>query len=1077
MAGVRHERRKRSPRHRSGERKSSSRDRYRTHRSHSDGSRRRDDDRSRRPSPRTNDRRRRSPSNQKPAMPPLFGRGRKSTRDEHKGLSFSLKRNTSRSTSRGTSRSVSRDRIPAYLMKPHGLEWNAFPKKSPFTRNRESIGFAIPQETPVSSSRLDGQLYLCLASVVALASSVSATTSSLRTGSEVASLTIQGISFSFSLITGIGLRYDPSRERLTKPLFRVGTPLSHVSLETIMNVLQLVLWCIASAISFGPSRLANDTPSSIWNVNLFYSTLAGLGISAYLVSDGCTAETSAVYLSQGHNFKPVALQRSWVLVMIAQIALVAFCLQGLSFCGENCSQFTLGAALGAVGALIAVGRVVLSIFQSTRRIRHQGFKKFSLADIVCCAVNFLMASVNAALLSGSKDESSINVYFSCWISFFLSLNQSLRYVDATLSPGSVMNDVEYDSWVKANTVQQEPKKSSRSLMRRKSTDSTKSSISSAFVARAQDAAQAEAHLESMVASRESSEPILYLDNKTGASPLSMDEEFGSHHFQALHRPLTGLNQRKGDDPSVFVPQTGIDPQPSVSSVSQQKSVRALMPPSERSRGPSIDPQESIGGTISTPSTQPPPQQRRRQQQMRHTVTRAPEPPPMQREPNMEPRKTKPHLEPAVTKFPQATTDRDEYIVTEYRRQPAKRRASVARSAMAESVSTASDFGMPTHQGGNGRQSMMAQQHERVKSMTGFVTQRQSMAVPTKMSPSGSKSRTAKTAKNSSMLSLFEEGFIDDGMAAMAQVENERASSEESSPNTLDPPPKLDPSLSSKLRSQSPGIARASPSIKSIRTNKSKQSICTSKGSKSLSRAQSYPSKARSGPSPGKSRASSRARSSTTHGSRGPPTLSEDGTGSRTTNEGSNPLTISDNDEDLVYNADTHESPSQYGPVRDISTDNLSIVSDPTMDGFDQSQRFDQSSRDVFTRMNTTGTIDGDDHVSHTGTVDQMVMMALRQAYESRQQSLRHVGGDDRSRDTRSSAQYIPRRATSDDTVERPVRTESFRHSSSERILTKPGQKTKKKTSNSGVTGSSGKSIRSFYSNNESNGDDDSAFAC
>ena len=924
--------------------------------------------------------------------------------------------------------------MPSYLHSHH--LWD--PRKVSIMKRGqrpESIGFAIPRETPVPSPRLDGHLYLCLSSVVALASLASAVPSHLRTGGEVACLTIQGISFSIALVTGVSLRYDPSRGTLTTPFFHRGTPLGHVSLETVMNSLQLLLWFILTGLSFSSPRLTNDTVESIWNTNLYYSTWAGLGVATFQVADSYTAESPQVYWNQEHNFKPAALQRNWVLVLVAQIGLMAFCFEGMAGCTDGCSTYSLGLSLALIGALFAIGHIVLRIVQNTRMIRPQGFKKVGFVEIVCASFNFVLATVNAALLSGDNGDSSINVFFACWIAFLLSLNLSLRYVDAYFSPGSLMNDAEYSEWAKMNAP---PPRKTDALIKRQSTGSTRSSKSSTFVARVQDAAMAEAHLESMVASNASSDPVLYLDNKTANSPLSMDEEFGNN-FPALPPPIYNA-QAKRDDPSVFVPQTGVDPQPSLASKSQQQSVRALMPPVSsmpaRSRGLSIDPEESV--SVSTPSTRDPPAP-----QLRKTATMAPAPPPRQRESVM--RQNKSREKPRITMFPLSESDGSVSTASEYQRGPLKR-ASVARDVMAESVSTSSEFE------GLNREHPLKQQHNRyqsVQSMTGFVRQRPSMSVPTKTAPS----RKTWNPKNASMLSLFEEGISQ-------QVEiATQPPSDQSSPNTLEPPPTLEPSLSSsKLRAQSPGIIRASPSIKSGRTNKSRQSMGTSKESKSRSRTQS---------SKAQSRASSRAKSSTTHGSRGPPTLSEDG--SRKTDHGSGPLTLSENEDDLVYNADIHESSSDYRPVRDISMDDLSIVSDPTMDGFDQSQRFNQS---------FNGTFDGGEDIgSQTGTVDQMVMMALKQAYESRQQSLLQARSDERSRDTRSSLQNIPRRASDGATHPRPPpREDSFIHSSSERILTKNNDT--KRTDSSGVTGSSGKSIRSFYSNNaDSKGDGSSAFAC
>ena len=816
---------------------------------------------------------------------------------------------------------------------------------------------------------------------------------------------------------------------------------------------------------------------------------AGMGLSSFLLADSYTAESSRVYWNEGHNFKPCALQRSWALVLIAQIALVAFSLQAMTACVTgDCGEYVVGVSLGMIGALMAVVHFIVRILHTVKR-SNVGMKQVSLVETSMASLEFVLASANAAVLTSSKDEyASVNVYFICWMNFFLDLNLCLRYFDAHLSPGAMMSDSEYKIWAMKNEPQKPP--ISDNLVKRRSTGSTKSSKSS-FADRIQDAIQAEAHLESMVASRESSEPLLYLDNKTNASPLSIDEEFGQQ-FQALPPPPEARRSSKRaerGDPSICLPNTGVDPEPSVSTASQQKSLRAIMPPPARNRRPSMmEPEESSSSpsvplsvpparnrrpsmmepeeSSSSPSVQPPKNRRSsqppsKQSKFQRVVTMAPAPPPFGKKNNQE-SKVRMSREHTILMFPQASengSESSESAFSEYERGPVKtsRRASVARSTMAESVSTASQF------------------NARAETPKWEAVESKPEVVPTKKSPE-LKTGVAKTAKMSSMLSLFEEDFTEDVMAAMAEVEIS-GSSHESSPNTVEPPSTLEPSFTPQLRSQSPGI-RASPSIKSNRTNKSK-------GSTSLSRTQSRQSSMpRSGPSPAMSRTSSRAKSSTTNGSRGPPTLSEDGSKSPRTKESSAPFTISDNEDEMNDNiGNLEQCPSVQGrPLRDISTEDASIISDPTMDGFDQSQRFDQSSqldqstRGMFMRHNTTGTHEGDE--SQTGTVDQMVMMALKQAYETRRQSLRQV--EDMSRGSSSLRQTdLPRRATSSGSsslrqADLPRRaTTGTSEVDSGRPSRHSFNRASSKTGSSGK--SSGKSIRSFYSNNDSAGDDSQHF--
>jgi len=919
----------------------------------------------------------------------------------------------------------------------------------------------------VPSSRLGVQFYLSTASLIGLSSIASSVPPPIRTEAEVACLALLSLSFTLASITGVGLRYDPSRRQLTRPLFRPGTPLSHVSIETMLNTLQLILCCITTGVAFASPLIANESPSSIWNTNLYYSVLAELGFSAFLVADSYTAESCQVYWGSRHNFKPCALKRSWALVLIAQIALFAFCFQGMSVClNDNCSQYTLGVSVSMVGVILAMMYFVLRVFE-TSRLAPRGTKRVSLVEFGLAVVNFTLAAVDAALLSGSTngDYTSINVYFTCWITFLISLNLCLRYSDAYLSPGSMMTNAEYNYWYKMNAPETSP---SDKLVRRKSTSSTANTESS-FKARVEDAAAAEAYLQSMVASDTSSQPIVYMDKhlNENASALSND-----YDFQTLPTlpppppPMRSTQRHNRSDPSVHG-STGIDPIPSVSSKSMQRSVsagpkqqsiRKLMPPppparkspinqrtfvapparnSPMKRRLSIDPK---GSSSDTPSTHDPPS---RSQRSTRADAQAPQTP-------------APHP-------------------------PERRRESVLRSQRAESVSTTSEYELLFAD-----QQPKLSRHERSQSLF----------------PGHGHTPTKDTGGNrqQSNYSLFPEAFSEDVMASMAQVHEK----EEISPSTEDPPPTIEPSLSSRMqfqttvasgsltgpplsriRTRSPGL-KPSESTRSNRTSKSRQSSSLPREGNAASRANNTnSSKASRRQSYGKSTNSSR-KSSTTHGSRGPPTLSDD--------------------EDLVFDNDNlTQSPSSLNkPLNNISTDNITTVSDPTLDGFDDrfnhKERFNHPShsqppprnykpptRDEFVRMDSIGTFHADES---QGTVDQMVMMALKQAYETRQHSLKMDDG--RSSEMQNSLQmeyddgrssellqnrFTSRRSSSGEAEGRPS-NHSFNRQMSQPDRNVKSPSTSKRRQNSGVSSAkSDKSIRSFYSHRDSNEDDSSAFAC
>jgi hypothetical protein len=138
-------------------------------------------------------------------------------------------------------------------------------------------------------------------------------------------------------------------------------------------------------------------------------------------------------------------------------------------------------------------------------------------------------------------------------------------------------------------------------------------------------------------------------------------------------------------------------------------------------------------------------------------------------------------------------------------------------------------------------------------------------------------------------------------------------------------------------------------------------------------------------------------------------------------------------------------------------------------------------------MDSIGTFHADES---QGTVDQMVMMALKQAYETRQHSLKMDDG--RSSEMQNSLQmeyddgrssellqnrFTSRRSSSGEAQGRPS-NHSFNRQMSQPDRNVKSPSTSKRRQNSGVSSAkSVKSIRSFYSHRDSNEDDSSAFAC
>lgn len=802
------------------------------------------------------------------------------------------------------------------------------------------------------------------------------------------------------------------------------------------------------------------------------------------MSDGY-ASGSAVYYPNGHNVKPAGLARNWILLLIAQIGLVAFCLQGLADCtGGYCSELITGVALGMICGVVVMGYFVGFMW---RRKRTEG--RAYVGEMGGAVVALVCSSVNAGVLTSTEgEEKSINVYFASWISFFLSLGLCLKYFDAYLYPGSLMSSVEYNNWLMRSRVAE---KSEKRMYRKQSTGSTKSSHSAErFQAHLQIAAEAQAHLESMVASHDSSEPILYLDNGLNASVLSMggvEEEYGD--LPQLPR------SRLRDNPSRYVPQTGVDPDASVGTPSEQRTVTASA--TLRNKDPASQGGMDLVESVSSHSDF----QRGASRRASLASCQTMEPPEVLTAPPMPARpKFSPPPRQSQSSKSKCSPSRDRLPHSNMPTQSSMRKTGTYdKSVGAQSMTAFITTSAPSKSFGMSERKFSGPQYSfETTSFSSYSSKKSGQPVRDDVKNRADRSSGVKA----SIISLFDEGNIAEAaQAARASMEQTSvimegtiSSSIESSLHTLEPPPTLDPnaegygnkspnapnpppftlssSISSKAKASLSPSMKAALSVKSGKTIKSKESKSVSKASPSYSRSQSYPSRASKGsqglsskgsqaqlsrthstpssrarstrtPSSGKSRASTKAssaaKSSITGGSRGPPTLSEDGS--------SEPLTMSEDDEeDQVYEVDLQSQSIHGRPVFDISTDNLSVVSDPTMDGFDQSQKTPGSYR----RKESHATLESDVQELNQGgggSVDVMVMLALKQAYESRKQSLRQQSGESVSRANSSRAQSPAQQA--------PAASES-------------------KRSGSGDV----KSIRSFYSHGgDTQGDESGAFIC
>jgi len=485
--------------------------------------------------------------------------------------------------------------------------------------------FGIPQ-TSLLSPRSDTWLYLFLSSICSAASLSVATPPEYRSSIEKASLGMIGLSIVLTFGVGVMWRYASSRVFLTSTSIRLlGGTLSNtiISVEYLLAGVSFALWSTISGLVLSNPTSSSDTdggvynaplgtastsstPLSIWNANLYFSTWLSFALSSVIMADLMTVDTVVGLLPRGYNLRNNALGKSWLLYFVASAGLVGFSSQSMrsSYCSSGggtlatetvCRHVVLGVLFGVLGMVLCGGYFVLG-FLSRQQDRspyfHGGNLKnstqlslgslLSFTTLVCSAINVgFMTSPNGP---GSEP---CNIYFSSWILFGLSVNLCLRYLEVYLVPGVLAdNGGLFRVTSGGNGRNGLDVDAGRLLMRRKSTESTVASSVGSLHSSDNDRRRqaivpanfdADTVLESMVAS-DSSEPVLYLNMNKSVDASSIDDisypsAMGGHQPYAmpphLQQPLPSRGGGGAPDPSIaWAGNVNNSPDPEESSAEQ-----------------------------------------------------------------------------------------------------------------------------------------------------------------------------------------------------------------------------------------------------------------------------------------------------------------------------------------------------------------------------------------------------------------------------------------------------------------------------------------------------------------------------
>lgn len=219
--------------------------------------------------------------------------------------------------------------------------------------------------------------------------------------------------------------------------------------ETWFSLLALSLQLFIASVIFRSKYTLGVMLGSCWSTSLYFATWVSSGLSAYLVAELLTVEDSRGLIRAGHCPQRNQVQRSYVLLFISSVALLAFSLDLRMECSAGtqsepnaCNMTTMGCVNGVAGMFISAlyfGIVYLVSNKENSSLQPRSVKRFTSFLAVTVLACF---SLNASSLTQSVSEYEVHIslYVNSWVCFIISLAICLRQLDALFPSYSDMDE-------------------------------------------------------------------------------------------------------------------------------------------------------------------------------------------------------------------------------------------------------------------------------------------------------------------------------------------------------------------------------------------------------------------------------------------------------------------------------------------------------------------------------------------------------------------------------------------------------------------------------------------------------------
>jgi len=230
------------------------------------------------------------------------------------------------------------------------------------------------------------------------------------------------------------------------------TTTTMLTLELAVAVLTLGLWLVSAGLVFRQSPRGNMAVAQmeIWNTNLFFGSWISTASAAYLVADLITVRNPSGLLPRECSLvMGNAIPRGWALCFVASLALFVF---GLGKNGDDGGSAVSAIVFGIVGTLLSLIYLLFTLqerqsnessndSQNNSTEQNAGrvmsnMPKGRVVSSLLSVTSLLCFSINVALGTSPPSSSSCNVYFSSWTCFAISLYLCIRHAEAYLVPAS-----------------------------------------------------------------------------------------------------------------------------------------------------------------------------------------------------------------------------------------------------------------------------------------------------------------------------------------------------------------------------------------------------------------------------------------------------------------------------------------------------------------------------------------------------------------------------------------------------------------------------------------------------------------